>query len=412
MASAARRVLFISGSIGLGHASRNLAIARELRRMRPDVDIAWLAAAPADQFLREAGEPLLPECAEMVDESAIAEATARGSRLSLIRYGFSVAPKWLHTVDVLARVTSRVPFDLVLGDEAYGVVLAFKKIPALKRFPFVMIYDFVGFHPMTANPLEWLGVWFWNLAWSAGASVSSPFVDLSLFVGEETDVPDRRFGLFLPNRREWARTRYRFVGNVLPFDPAAYADRSAVRRRLGYGDEPLVVCAIGGTSIGRELLELCGRAFPLLRKRVSNLRMVLVCGPRLEPSSLDVPPGVEMRGFVPELHAHFAAADLAVVQGGGTTTLELSALRRPFLYLPVEGHSEQQISVAQRQQRLGAGVRLPSWRMAPTALADMMMAHLATEVRHPSVPADGARRAAELVASLIPLAREEAASRP
>jgi UDP:flavonoid glycosyltransferase YjiC (YdhE family) len=412
MASAARRVLFISGSIGLGHVSRDVAIARELRRLRPDIDIAWLAAAPADRFLREAGEPLLPECAEMIDESAIAEGTARGSRLSLIRYGFRAAPKWPHTVHVLARVIGRLPFDLVLGDETYGVVLAFKRNPALKRFPFVMIYDFVGFHAMTANPLEWLGVWLWNLTWSAGTSGSSRFVDLSLFVGEEADIPDRRFGLFLPNRRAWARTRCRFVGNVLPFDPAAYADRSAVRRRLGYGDEPLVVCAIGGTSIGRELLELCGRAFPLLRESISNLRMVLVCGPRLEPSSLDVPPGVEVRGFVPELHAHFAASDLAVVQGGGTTTLELSALRRPFLYLPVEGHSEQQVCVAQRQQRLGAGVRLPSWRMAPTALADMMMAHLGTQVRYPSVPADGARRAAERVASLIPLARGEAASRP
>ena len=88
MASAARRVLFISGSIGLGHVFRDLASARELRRMRPDDDIAWLAAASADRFLREAGEPLRPQCAEMVDESAIAEAIARGSRLSLIRSPF------------------------------------------------------------------------------------------------------------------------------------------------------------------------------------------------------------------------------------------------------------------------------------------------------------------------------------
>jgi len=229
MTPATRRALFISGSIGLGHVSRDLAIARELRRLRPDVDIAWLAAAPADRFLREAGEPLLPECAEMIDESAIAEGAARGSSLSLIRYGFRVAPKWSHTVHVLTRVTGRETFDVVLGDETYGVVLAFKRNPALKRFPFVMIYDFAGFHATTANPLEWLGVWFWNYAWSAGASRASQFVDLSLFIGEEADVPDRRFGLFLPNRREWARTRCRFVGYVLAFDPAEYADRPAVR---------------------------------------------------------------------------------------------------------------------------------------------------------------------------------------
>ena len=30
-------VLFVSGSIGLGHVTRDLAIAAELRRQRPDV---------------------------------------------------------------------------------------------------------------------------------------------------------------------------------------------------------------------------------------------------------------------------------------------------------------------------------------------------------------------------------------
>jgi predicted glycosyltransferase len=224
-------------------------------------------------------------------------------------------------------------------------------------------------------------------------------VDLSLFIGEEADVPDRSFGWFLPNRREWARTRCHFVGYILPFDPASYADRLAIRKRLGYGDEPLVVCAIGGTAVGRELLDLCGRAFPILRRNVPNLRMVLVCGPRLDPASVHAPPGAEVRGYVPELHAHFAASDLAVVQGGGTTTLELSVLRRPFLYLPLEGHSEQQVSVAQRQERLGAGVRLPSWRMAPSALADLVTANLGATVHYRAVPADGARRTAQLVSA-------------
>ena len=139
---------------------------------------------------------------------------------------------------------------------------------------------------------------------------------------------------------------YRFCGHVLPFDPAELADRGELRRRLGYDEAPLVIASIGGTAIGRELLQLCSDAYPRLTELVPGVRLVLVCGPRLDPASLDLPDGVEARGYVPKLYEHLAACDVAVVQGGGTTTLELTALRRPFLYFPLEGHCEQEVAVA------------------------------------------------------------------
>lgn len=40
---AGKKALFISGSFGLGHVVRDLAIARELRRENPDIEISWLA---------------------------------------------------------------------------------------------------------------------------------------------------------------------------------------------------------------------------------------------------------------------------------------------------------------------------------------------------------------------------------
>ena len=42
----ARRALFISSAIGLGHVQRDVAIARELRRLVPDLEIDWLAQHP------------------------------------------------------------------------------------------------------------------------------------------------------------------------------------------------------------------------------------------------------------------------------------------------------------------------------------------------------------------------------
>ena len=112
-----KRILFISGSVGLGHVARDLAIARAMRSQCPELELSWLAASPADQVIRDAGEHLLPDAADLVDASAIAEQSASGARLSLIRYAFRARESWSRNVDVLTRITSRERFDLVIGDE-------------------------------------------------------------------------------------------------------------------------------------------------------------------------------------------------------------------------------------------------------------------------------------------------------
>jgi len=233
--------------------------------------------------------------------------------------------------------------------------------------------------------------------WLTGYPHKPPVYDLGLFIGEPDDVPDRRFGFLLPNRRVFALARYKFVGYVLPFRPEDYADRNGVRAGLGYGSEKLIICAIGGTSIGRELLELCGQAYPLVKREISDVRMILITGPRLAGGSITVPEGVEVREFVPALYQHFAACDLAIVQGGGTTTLELTALKRPFLYFPIEGHCEQEKYVAGRLARHKAGIRMTLSQTSPESLAFQIAANIGADVGHASIPVDGARKAARLI---------------
>jgi UDP:flavonoid glycosyltransferase YjiC (YdhE family) len=206
----------------------------------------------------------------------------------------------------------------------------------------------------------------------------------------------------MPNRREYASRHYHFVGYAFPFDPAAYADKSRVRAALGYDERPLVVCSVGGTAVGADLLRLCAAAYPQIERRVEGARMVLVCGPRLDPASLAAPPGVEVRGYVPRLYEHFAAADVAVVQGGGTTTLELTALRRPFLYFPLEKHFEQNLVVAERVARHRAGKHMRYSETTPELLADAIVGLIRREANWPAIPTDGARRAAELISELAP----------
>lgn len=397
----ARKVLFISGSVGLGHISRDLAIANALRGQCPELELSWLAASPADRMIRDAGEHLLPDAADLVDESDIAEQAANGANLNLVSYAFRARKSWSRNIDVLTRVTGREHFDLIIGDETYEISLAYRRDRKLKRCPFVMIYDFVGFDPVSWNPLEKLGVYLWNRTWAGGHGQSNPPYDLGLFIGEVEDIPDKPFGFMLPNRRNWARQRYDFVGYVFQFDPAHYSDSSAIRSQLGYGKGPLVICSIGGTAVGRQLLDLCGNAYPILRQKIPDIQMVLVGGPRIPSNSLSAPRGVEIRGYVPALYEHFAAADLAIVQGGGTTTLELTALRRPFLYFPIEGHSEQQVVVAGRLARHRAGVKMNLSRTTPQVLATTILANIGKEVMYPPIATDGSGRAAELICRFL-----------
>jgi predicted glycosyltransferase len=399
------RILYISGSIGLGHARRDLAIARELRRMDPGVEIVWLAGEPARHLIAEAGETLLPESGAYGDETAVAEDTAEGFSLNLLgRFALRAPSAWKRAVAIFEEVSTNYPYDLLIGDETYEIDMALGKRPELKKAPFVMIYDFVGLDAMSLNPLERLITYQGNWGWSGGPrGKQHNQQDLTLFIGEPEDVPDRRFGFLLPNRRQYALRYYHFVGYTFPFDPADYSDKMKVRAALGYDEErPLVVCSVGGTSVGADLLRLCAASYPHIQERLEDVRMMLVCGPRIDPSTIEVPSGgVEVRGYVPRLYEHLAACDVAIVQGGGTTTLELTALRRLFIYFPLEDHFEQNLVVAKRLARHRAGQQLLYSQTTPERLAEAVYWQLGREANWPPIPTDGARRAAQLINELV-----------
>jgi predicted glycosyltransferase len=128
----------------------------------------------------------------------------------------------------------------------------------------------------------------------------------------------------------------------------------------------------------------------------------VVTGPRIDPASLPALDGVEVRGYVHELHRHSAACDLAVVQGGLSTTMELVAAGRPFVSLPLADHFEQRYHVRHRLDRYGARTWLEYADATPARLADVVVAMLgAGSPSYRPVAAGGADRAAELIARLL-----------
>jgi hypothetical protein len=75
------RALYISSPVGLGHARRDVAIAAELRELRPELTVDWLAQDPVTRVLAGAGERIHPASAELASESAHIQAEAAGHDL-------------------------------------------------------------------------------------------------------------------------------------------------------------------------------------------------------------------------------------------------------------------------------------------------------------------------------------------
>ena len=101
-----------------------------------------------------------------------------------------------------------------------------------------------------------------------------------------------------------------------------------------------------------------------------------------------------------KLYRHLAACDLAIVQGGLTTAMELTTNRRPFLYFPLRHHFEQNFHVRHRLDRYGAGRRWTSTD-GPLEIAAAIAEEIGREVDYRPVETDGASRAAARLAEML-----------
>ncbi len=402
-----KKILFISGSVGLGHVFRDLEIAKELRNQIHDIEIIWLAGEPALSFLIEHEETIHPENNRWTADTDMLENMSKVNaekgktfNTNAIKYLIKCRNNWKSNVNLFDEIMKKESYDLVVGDETYELSLALRN--KIKITPtFVMIFDFIGIEAMSNNPIEKLIAYKLNYEWVQENKKVPKRVINSIFIGEPEDVPDKRFGFLMPNRRTSTIKRANFVGYILQFDPKSYENKCEIRKKQELSSHPLIVCSVGGTSIGLPILELCCQTFPLIKNKIPGVKMILVAGPRISAGNLKVPEGVIVKEYLPNLYEYFAASDLAIVQAGSSTTLELVALKKPFIYFPVEGHFEQQLHVAPRLERFNAGFKMQYSKTTPEMLAEKIISNIGAKINYPSIPLDGAKKTVKVLRQII-----------
>jgi len=375
-----------------------------LRRLYPGLQIDWLAQHPVTAVLEAAGERIHPASAALASESAHMEAESGDHELAVFDAIRRMDEILVANFMVFHDVVREEPYDLWIGDEAWEVDHFLHENPELKTAAYAWLSDFVGWLPMPAGgEPEALLTADLNAEMLEHVERFPRVRDRSIFIGDPADVVAGRFGPGLPAIRDWTERHFAFTGYITGFDPAALADRARLRAELGYGeDDRVCIATVGGSGVGAGLLQRVVDAFPAAKAAVPDLRMVLVCGPRIDPALLRTGvDGLEVRTFVPDLYRHLAACDLAIVHGGLATTMELTANRRPFLYFPLRGHFEQTFHVAHRLDRHRAGRRMDFDTDGPDEIAAAIAREMAAEVDSLPVDPGGAARAAALLAELL-----------
>jgi pimeloyl-ACP methyl ester carboxylesterase/predicted glycosyltransferase len=390
-----KRALYVSSPIGLGHARRDVAIADELRKLHPDLEIDWLAQDPVTRVLDARGERIHPASAHLANESAHIESESAEHDLHAFQAIRRMDEILLSNFMVFDDLVRDEQYDLWIGDEAWELDYYLHENPELKRAAYVWLTDFVGWlpvedeGPITAD---------YNAEMIEHIARFPRVRDRALFVGNADDVVSERFGPDLPLIRDWTEQHFEFPGYVTGFDPSELGDRDA----LGYReDERVCIVTVGGSGVGASLLRRVIAAFPEAKERVPELRMIVVAGPRIDPHDLPQHDGLEVRAYVHDLYQHLAACDLAIVQGGLTTSMELTANRRPFLYFPLRHHFEQNFHVCHRLERHHAGRRMDFEIDGPSEIAAAIAEEIGRQVDYRAVETDGAARAAASIGELL-----------
>ena len=369
------RALFVSSPIGLGHAQRDLAIVRELRARRPELEIHWLAQHPVTAVLEAAGETIHPASRGLANESAHIEAHSGEHELHVFQTIREMDEILVANFMLFDDVVREDAYDLWIGDEAWELDFFLHENPELKTSPYVFLTDFVGWLPVD----ERRGGHHCRLqrrehrarrgpAGAAGrgrlrrrARGSRP---RQLRAGTADDprlgpAPLRLQRLRAPVRPSRLRRQRAAEGRARLRSPPA-ADRRR-GRRLG---------------VGVPLLRRIAAGFAELRRDVPEAELLLVCGPRVDPESHRAGRRDARRRLRPRSLPDTRVLRPGSRPGGLTTTMELVANRRPFVYVPLRGHFEQNGHVAYRLRRYGAPAPTPYEQTSPAELAALMRERL------------------------------------
>jgi UDP-N-acetylglucosamine--N-acetylmuramyl-(pentapeptide) pyrophosphoryl-undecaprenol N-acetylglucosamine transferase len=157
--------------------------------------------------------------------------------------------------------------------------------------------------------------------------------------------------------------------------------REELRKKFSF-EKKTIVISIGGTDTGLFLIE---KALESISKINQDIEIILVTGPAISKKFENV----RNLGFVDNLHELIFAADLLISLAGKSTIDEANAYGTPAIFIPIKGHFEQEDNAKEEGFVFDDIKRL-----------DVLILEKFEEKRN-QVNADGAKNASNIIRKLM-----------
>ncbi len=125
------------------------------------------------------------------------------------------------------------------------------------------------------------------------------------------------------------------IKRVGPIVRSTSYTREEIRSRFSFNKKTITV-SVGGTDAGRFLIQKTIEAYSKLKE---DFELVVVSGPTLK---LENSENVRNLGFVNNLHEIIYASDLVISLAGKSTIDESRAYGTPGIFIPIKNHFEQE----------------------------------------------------------------------
>ncbi|MCE6996334.1 hypothetical protein LZG04_16235 [Saccharothrix sp. S26] len=405
-------VVYAPNPTGTGHNMRALAIAAQVRELRPDLAQTVLLGSMQDTFgpmFAAAGVDVVDISPKGVTNTALRshlpdrldwEGMVSGYLVPTFLDGDRILRLLGHFRDAAAEV--------VVGDynPAAAIAAHFAGLPHVlvtERFNFSLVNVtndqlIAGGVEVDGDQLDRARVALDQVFRSITRTAAAVVTDKPPLPGLASDAD------FLVLQDQG---RAHFVGPMIRPLPTgdAKAEGAAARRRLGLGDGPVVVATVGGTTMHlknkQALVDCYLDAFAQLRAREPDLEMVLI-----GREKFDAPPGVHSFDYIPDWMALIRDAAVLLVPPGWITVTEICALGIPAVFVLSSYSEYHEIEPFERLGALGFATQLGTDSVALAAKARELIGSpeavrdLREKYRAVAPDPHGARRVAEIITSL------------
>ena len=286
---------FFSSPIGLGHVTRDAAIAEHLK----DVQVRFVTGGAAAKFLAGGGFDVMDLYKPPLFH------VEGGSLKNKTRWLWDYYRYYKKCKCVAKKIIEKDRPDIIVSDEDFASLAVAQEM----NIPTVLITDVLETH-------------FTN----GIMSIIEKKMNQSM-----KEIIKRCNKVIMPE----AGHDLENIKRVGPIVRQTERTREELRERFAF-DKKTVLVSVGGTDAGVFLIE---KALEAMTRIKSNVHMAIASGPslagRFSGQRNDM-------GFVDNLHEMIYAADVLVSLAGKSTIDEAKAYGTPGIFIPIKGHFEQE----------------------------------------------------------------------